>query len=159
MARWERKEIEAAFDKYQAAALKGAQTKDWTDWADCFTEDATYFEHHFGRFWGRERIRKWITHTMNQWPASSMTAFPVSWYSIDEERGWVFCEVMNRMEDLGDGQIYQEPNITILYYAGNGRFRYEEDAYNPQNMGVMIGRWLAAKKALEAEAGQATTEA
>ena len=48
MSRWERLEIEHAFDHYQAAALKGAQTKDWTDWAACFTEDATHFEHHYG---------------------------------------------------------------------------------------------------------------
>ena len=34
MARWKRKELERAFDKYQAAALKGAQTQDWTDWAN-----------------------------------------------------------------------------------------------------------------------------
>ncbi|MCX2978229.1 nuclear transport factor 2 family protein [Candidatus Marimicrobium litorale] len=146
MSRWKRKEIEDAFDKYQSAALKGAQTKDWTDWANCFTPDATYFEHHFGRFWGRENILNWITKTMNEWPASSMTAFPITWYSIDVDKGWVICEVMNRMEDLGDGKIYEEPNITILHYAGKGLFRYEEDAYNPHNMGVTIGAWLEVKK-------------
>jgi hypothetical protein len=150
MARWERKEIEEAFDKFQAAALKGAKTKDWTDWANCFTEDATYFEHHYGRFWGRDTIQSWITDTMNQWPATHMTAFPVTWYSIDEEKGWVISEVMNRMEDLGDGNIYQEPNITILHYGGNGLFKYEEDAYNPHNMGVTIGAWIEAKKKLDA---------
>ena len=48
MARWGREELEQAFDKFQAAALKGAKTKDWTDWAHCFTEDASYFEHHYG---------------------------------------------------------------------------------------------------------------
>ena len=53
------------------------------------------------------------------------------------------------MEDLGDGNIYEEPNITILHYAGNGLFKYEEDAYNPNNMGVMIGQWLTAKKVIE----------
>ncbi len=148
MARWKRKEIEKAFDNYQAAALKGARTLDWTDWANCFTEDATYFEHHFGRFWGRERILQWISDTMKQWPNNHMTAFPVSWYSIDEERGWVFCEVMNRMEDLGDGKIYQEPNLTILHYAGGGLFKYEEDAYNPANMGAMVSAWIAARKSL-----------
>ncbi len=58
MARWKRKELEQAFDKYQAAALKGAQTKDWTDWANCFTEDASYFEHHFGRFLGTRKYSK-----------------------------------------------------------------------------------------------------
>ncbi len=156
MARWKRKELEEAFENYQAAALKGARTGDWSDWADCFTEDATYFEHHFGRFWGRERIHQWISDTMKQWPNNHMTAFPVSWYSIDTRRGWIFCEVMNRMEDLGDGMIYQEPNITILHYAGRGRFKYEEDAYNPKNMGAMVAAWIKAKKALEATQGQTT---
>lgn len=152
MARWKRKEIEKAFDNYQLAALKGAQTKDWTDWANCFTEDATYNEHHYGHFWGRERILQWITDTMTAWPASHMTAFPVTWYSIDIEKGWVICEVMNRMEDLGDGKIYEEPNITILHYAGDGLFSYEEDAYNPANMGVTIGAWIEAKKKIDAQA-------
>lgn len=152
MARWKRKEIEAAFRKYQAAALKGAQTKDWTDWANCFTEDATYVEHHYGKFWGRQRILDWITETMTNGFATQMTAFPISWYSIDEDRGWIFCEVMNRMEDLGDGKIYEEPNITILHYAGDGLFSYEEDAYNPANMGTMVTAWMDAKKKIEAEA-------
>lgn len=150
MARWQREEIEQAFDKYQAAALKGGVTQDWSDWANCFTEDATYFEHHYGRFWGRQRILDWITETMTQWPVTQMTAFPVNWYSIDVDRGWVICEVMNRMQDLGDGKIYQEPNITILHYAGDGLFKYEEDAYNPHNMGVMVGAWLNAKKQRDA---------
>ena len=51
MGRWTKEELEQAFDKYQRAALKGARTKDWNDWANCFTTDATYFEHHYGRFW------------------------------------------------------------------------------------------------------------
>lgn len=152
MARWKREEIEAAFDKFQTAALKGGQTGDWRDWADCFTEDATYFEHHFGRFWGRERIFHWITDTMKPFPNNEMTAFPVTWHSIDTKKGWVFCEVMNRMADIGDGQVHQEPNITILHYAGNGLFSYEEDAYNPHNMGVMIQGYLESKKAMAAKA-------
>jgi hypothetical protein len=153
MARWKRKEIEAAFDTFQAAALKGGTTGDWTDWGNCFTEDATYFEHHYGRFWGRENITAWISKTMAEFPASEMIAFPVRWHSIDVDKGWVICEIMNRMRDLGDGHIYEEPNITILHYAGGGLFKYEEDAYNPANMGTMIGRWLEARKALEKAAG------
>ena len=151
MARWTREEIEQAFEKFQAAALKGGQQADWRDWADCFTKDATYFEHHYGKFWGRENIYSWITKTMSPYPVNEMVAFPMSWYSIDVDKGWIFCEVMNRMRDLGDGQIYEEPNITILHYAGNGLFSYEEDAYNPENMGKMIGRWLQAKESLQTE--------
>ncbi|MGI9293964.1 MAG: nuclear transport factor 2 family protein [Pseudomonadales bacterium] len=152
MGRWTRQEIEETFDRYQAAALKGAQTGDWRDWADCFTEDATYNEHHFGKMWGRERIFNWISETMKPFPVNQMKAFPVTWYSIDVEKGWIFCEVMNRMADLNDGEVYQEPNVTILHYAGNGLFKYEEDAYNPANMGKTVGRWLAAKKAQESAA-------
>lgn len=156
MRRWSREELENAFDNYQAAALKGAQTQDWTDWANCFTEDATYYEHHYGRFWGRQTILDWITKTMTQWPVDQMTAFPITWYSIDEDRGWIICEVMNRMNDLGDGKIHEEPNITILHYAGNGLFSYEEDAYNPENMGATISGWLKAKKAIDAEQAKAS---
>ncbi|MGI9286134.1 MAG: hypothetical protein ACR2P1_12160 [Pseudomonadales bacterium] len=149
MGRWQREEIEEAFDRYQAAALKGARQQDWRDWADMFTEDATYFEHQYGQFWAREAIYNWITGVMKPFPASSMTAFPIRWYSIDEDKGWVICEVLNRMEDLGDGQIYEEPNITILHYAGNGLFKYEEDAYDRQRMGEMVVRWMTAKEQLD----------
>lgn len=61
----------------------------------------------------------------------------------------MICEVLNRMEDLGDGQIYEEPNITILHYAGNGLFKYEEDAYDRQRMGEMVVRWMKANKRLD----------
>lgn len=150
MGRWASTEIQRAFDHYQAAALKGAQQGDWRDWADMFTLDATYFEHQYGRFWGREAIYEWITGVMQPFPANSMVAFPITWHTIDEDRGWVICEVMNRMEDLGDGKIYQEPNITILHYAGNGLFKYEEDAYDRQRMGEMVVRWIKAKERLSA---------
>ncbi len=144
MARWTREEIEETFDKFQAAALKGGQTGNWRDWANCFTRDATYFEHHFGKFWGRETIFNWISKTMSDFPASKMKAFPITWYSIDVDKGWIFCQVMNRMEELDDGNIHEEPNLTILHYAGNGLFSYEEDAYNPANMGTMIKAWMDA---------------
>ena len=39
--------------------------------------------------------------------------------------------------------------IAALHDAGNGLFSYEEDAYNPHNMGVMISGWIESKKALE----------
>ena len=60
MGRWTREELEEAFDKYRAAAHKGASTGDWEDWVNCFTPDATYIEHVDGNFWGRDSIRKWI---------------------------------------------------------------------------------------------------
>jgi len=147
MGRWSREEIDEAFDNYQVAAHRGASTGDWKDWANCFTPDATYIEHQDGNFWGRESILKWITDLMSPWPAREMTAFPIAWYTIDEDRGWVISEVRNRMNDLGDGRIYEETNITILHYAGKGLFSCEVDMYNPRNFAKMFSDWVAARLA------------
>jgi len=152
MGRWTRDEIEEAFDRYQKAALRSATSGKWREWADQFTEDATYVEHHFGRFGGREAIYHWIQSTMDQWPNNEMIHFPVEWYVIDEEKGWVICQVWNRFADPGDGSIHQESNITILHYAGNGMWKYEEDVYNPARFAEMVGGYLAHKQELEAAA-------
>ena len=48
------------------------------------------------------------------------------------------------MQDPGDGSVHQAHNITVLHYAGDMHFSYEEDAYNPAAFGQMIEGWLAA---------------
>jgi ketosteroid isomerase-like protein len=150
MGRFSREELEAAFEAYQAASAIAGVTGDWSAWAEQFTEDAVYVEHHYGRFEGREEIRAWITETMSTFPGNLMPEFPVDWYVIDEERGWVVCQVQNRMQDPGDGSIHQGANITILHYAGNGKWSYEEDVYNPVHFAEMLQRWKAAVDAVTA---------
>jgi hypothetical protein len=89
VGRWTREELEEAFADYQRTALQAGTTGDWNAWANLFTEDATYIEHAFGTFGGREAIRRWITETMSAFPGNAMPHFPIDWYVIDEERGWV----------------------------------------------------------------------
>jgi hypothetical protein len=103
-------------------------------------------EHLFGRMEGREAIRSWITRTMAVWPGNEMNAFPIGWSIIDEDRGWVACEIFNRMRDPGDGNVYEETNLTLLKYAGDGLWSYEEDAYNPNRFVEMIRSWSEARK-------------
>lgn len=153
MGRWSREELEEEFDKYQARALRAATSHDWREWADQFTEDATYVEHHYGEFGGREAIYNWIQSTMDEWPNNEMIYFPIDWYVIDEEKGWIVCRVWNRFADPGDGSIHQEANITILKYAGNGQWKYEEDVYNPAHFGEMVKGYLRRKKELADAAG------
>lgn len=147
MGRWPRSEIEAAFDHYQKTALRAGTSGDWNDWAELFTEDATYVEHLFGTFGGREAIRSWISRTMAR--NENMRFFPIEWYVIDEERGWVVCQVWNRMVDPGDGSLHQAYNFSLLKYAGDGKWSYEEDVYNPAHFQAMLEGWQEAKKKLE----------
>jgi hypothetical protein len=154
MGRWTRTELEDAFAAYQRTALQAGTTGDWGPWADLFTEDATYIEHHYGTFGGREAIRRWITATMAEWPGSEMPHFPVEWYVIDEERGWIVCQVWNRMADPGDGSVHQQYNFTLLKYAGDGRWSYEEDIYNPEHFATTVKGWVDRKAELAARAAE-----
>jgi len=149
MGRWSRDELEEAFSLYQETALKAGTSGDWRAWANLFTEDATYVEHKYGTFGGREAIYNWIQKTMAEPIVRDMRYFPIEWYIIDEDRGWIVAQVWNRMVDPGDGSIHQSHNITILRYAGDMKWSYEEDAYNPEHFGEMIKGWMKRKKKLE----------
>ena len=151
MGRWSRQELEDAFANYQRLALEAGTTGDWNIWADQFTEDATYIEHLYGTMGGREAIRRWIVETMGTYPGSEMPHFPIEWYVIDEDRGWVVCQVWNRMADPGDGSLHQQYNFSLLKYAGDLQWSYEEDIYNPAAFGTMVATWEKAKARLAAD--------
>jgi len=148
MPKFTRAEIEGAFQHFQDAAERSAKSGEWKEWSECFTEDADYYEHLYGRMQGRQAIYEWIQKTMNEPINVEMRSFPIDWYVIDEERGWVLCQVANVMDDPGDGSDHREYNWTLLHYAGDGLFSYEEDMYNPDEFGQMIKGWLKVKKTL-----------
>jgi len=68
---------------------------------------------------------------MAVFPGSCMSSFPIEWYVADDSRGWIVCEIWNRMMDIGDGELHQASNLAVLHYAGDGLWSYEEDVYNP----------------------------
>jgi hypothetical protein len=141
MGAWTQAELEAGFKHYQDEVKRCAATGDWTHFANLFTEDATYVEHAYGTFHGRDEIQTWVTKTMTSAPGCWMVEFPPSWSVIDEDRGRIVCEILNVMSDAGDGNVYQPTNVTILGYAGDGLFDYEEDVYNPARFIEAIEAW------------------
>lgn len=129
-----RDEVEAEFRKY----LARGEADDWDAWADQFTEDARYVEHAMGNFEGREAIRAWITETM---AAVSGMSFPVEWHVIDG--GHVIFYTFNVFDPLpGMKGEYKFGVVTILHYAGDGQWSYEEDVYNEKEAEVALARFF-----------------
>ncbi len=159
MGRWTREEIDEAFTRYQAMGLKAARSGDWTYWGDMFTENCTYIERNLGAWAGRDAIVRNMSAVMHlsgneelayesrdngvvSDPWVMCNQYPVEAYVIDEERGWVWALIWNRMDDPGDGSIHQSNCFNLFKYAGNGQFSYEEDLYNPQEFLDMMEQWL-----------------
>ena len=134
MPEYSREEVDAEFAKY----VERGKANDWSAWADQFTEDAQYVEHEYGVFEGREAIRAWIVETM---ASVSGMSFPHDWHVIDGNRVIMYCwNIFDPLEGM-TGE-YKFPVVTILHYAGNGQWSYEEDVYNPKEAEVALTRFL-----------------
>jgi hypothetical protein len=134
-------ELEAAFATHFEEVDRITREGDWAAYAEEFTEDAVYLEHAFGELHGREEIRAWAVRTMTAFPGRLMTGFPIAWKVLDPPTSRIICEVRNLMADPGDGSALEEPNITILTYAGDGLWSRQEDVYNPLRFSALAKRW------------------
>jgi hypothetical protein len=134
-------ELEEAFAAHFDEVERITREGDWAAYADEFTEDAVYVEHAFGEMHGRDEIRAWAVKTMSAFPGRVMTGFPIAWKVLDPPNSRIVCEVRNLMADPGDGSALEEPNITILTYAGRGLWSRQEDVYNPLRFHALAQRW------------------
>lgn len=158
MSQWSRKEIDGAFRHFMDVTDRcfllplGDPLRDLEEWVQCFTEDVTYRDVGLGfgdgsvvEIHGRDAVRDWICGLFDAFPPLSAMSYPVPWYVIDEERGWVLCEWMNTMEDPGDGSVYEEKSYSRLMYGGNNQWSFEEDIVNPARIQDMMSEWMKAK--------------
>jgi hypothetical protein len=72
---------------------------------------------------GRAAVAAWLKGTSETYPNRHMQPFPISWYVIDPERGWVVFEYLNEMEDTGNGQVLQAPSFSRMKYGGKNQFK------------------------------------
>lgn len=122
MSEFTRDEVETAFRHYFRV---GQVLEDWEAWSDLFTDDAVYHDHFYGKFTGPSEIRRFIEGTMG---AAPHVYNPLAWYAIDGDR--VVYEVINRADNPEPGA----PPIDFsswqnIRYAGNGKWRSEEDLW------------------------------
>ncbi len=113
-------EIEAAFRTYWRT---GAVGEDWNAWADLFTDDAEYVEHILGSMHGRSEIKPWIVKIMDEFP--ELYTF-YEWHMVQGNRVVVYMQ--NRRDHPDPSQPPVDfPGMTVLHYAGDGKWSYEED--------------------------------
>jgi predicted SnoaL-like aldol condensation-catalyzing enzyme len=135
-----RAEVEAEFEKYRQRAALAVETGDWDQWADQFTDDAHYREHHYGYFSSGAEIRAWIKSVMQPFPTME---FPPSFALVDGNRvSTLIPNILPAPE--GDDGYYGFDVNTILHYAGDGKWSFEEDVYSPAEAQDTINRWIAA---------------
>lgn len=148
MPRWTRDEIEEHWAHYQQVARRCGPAGDWDEFVDLYTEDAVMVVSGQGAIGGREAIRRWYRETFSVEPMRWLVYYPVEWYMIDEHRGWLACQFWNRMADPGDGSIHQCSCFSLLKYAGDGLWSFEEDKLDPNEMARVIQGWYATKQRL-----------
>jgi ketosteroid isomerase-like protein len=98
----------------------------WTDMAGLFTDDATYIDPAWGRVDGIEAITDFLERSMaglEDW------VFPVEWVAIDGDH--VVVKWIQRLPGRRpDGTHYDNSGVSLLTYAGDGRFSRSEDHLN-----------------------------
>jgi hypothetical protein len=115
-----REEVESAFHRFWTI---GNLDENWEAWPAFLTEDVHYVEHVYGEMRGRAVVREWITTLMSK---NSDVHAVIDWYMIRGRR--VVVNMQNRYYNPDPaGAPLDFPGITILEYAGNGLFSYEED--------------------------------
>ena len=116
-------EVEAAFHRHWTT---GSLEERWDEWPDCLTPDVHYVEHVFGVMHGRDAVRAWITDLM---AARADVHAVLDWYLVKGRR--VVLSMQNRFyhPDPAASPI-DFPGLTVLEYAGDGLFGYQEDYWD-----------------------------
>jgi hypothetical protein len=119
----DRAEIEATVERYVATRREiDAGRGTWRDLAQYFTDDAVFIDPAWGRVEGIDEMKRTVFGDamvgLEEWK------FPVEFYAIDGDN-----VVIKWTQVLPDPHFTQS-GCSTLVYAGNGKFRYEEDLLN-----------------------------
>ena len=120
-------EVRAAVDAYVEVRRQiEAGDATWIDLAAFFTDDAVYIDPAWGRVEGIDEIRAFFVESMRgleDW------RFPIRFTAIDGNQVvTVWDQVLPAPRP--DGSRYTQTGVSLLEYAGDGRFSFEEDLLN-----------------------------
>ncbi len=116
-------EVEQAFHRCWTT---GSVDEDWERWPEHLTPEVHYVERFFGTMHGRAAVRAWITELM---VVRADVHAVLDWYLVKGRR--VVLSMQNRYyspDPAGDHIDFA--GLTVLEYAGDGLFGYEEDYWD-----------------------------
>jgi hypothetical protein len=128
----EEAEARATYRRYVATRAQiMAGELPWSALNDYFTDDAVFLDPAWGRTQGKEELHVFFDASMRgleDWE------FPEEFTMVEGHRVVSFW--WNRLPGARpDGSPYQAPGVSILHYAGDGRFSYELDLLNMAELG------------------------
>jgi len=139
MGNWTEDEIRETFGRYVETRTRiDAGELPWSALEDFFTEDAVFIDPAWGRVEGLDNVREFWMDSMaglDGWD------FPEAWTMVEGNR--VVSMWLQQMGVGPDGTRDEIPGVSVLYYAGDGKFCYEMDLLNMAHvMEVMQnGNW------------------
>jgi ketosteroid isomerase-like protein len=109
--------------------------KPWSLLADFFTDDAAYVDPAWGRIEGREAIRHFFEESMTGLTGHGWST-PQNWVMADASR--LVSQWDQILGSRDDGSLWRVAGLSILYYAGDGRFCYSHDMLNMTHVGETL---------------------
>ena len=123
-----REEVQGAFERYLAVRDGiNAGNGTWADLAQFFTDDAVFIDPAWGRVEGLDNMRTSVFGAamvgLEEWK------FPTEFFMIEGDTVVVKWQQVIPGQ-RADGSAFAQSGYSTLVYAGDGKFRYEEDLLN-----------------------------
>lgn len=144
-----REEVAAAANRFADANVRAEEERNWAPLAEFYTDDAVYTyvgltSNGAVEARGKEEIRK-IVMGRDMEDYAGWT-FPFQWILIDGDR--VVTRWTNRApEQRADGSPIECPGMSVLEYAGGGKFKSQFDLYDRLSVKAVIDEATAVRGA------------
>ena len=142
-----REEVAAAANRFADANVRAEEERNWAPLADFYTDDAVYTyvgltSNGAVEARGKDEIRK-IVMGRDMEDYAGWT-FPFQWILIDGDR--VVTRWTNRApERRADGSPIECPGMSVLEYAGGGKFKSQFDLYDRLSVKAVIDEASAVR--------------
>jgi ketosteroid isomerase-like protein len=123
-----REEIVATVERYvETRKVIDAGDATWSALAQYFTDDAVFIDPAWGRVEGIDEMKATVFGDamvgLEEW------TFPVEFYAIEGDNVLIkWKQILPGKRE--NGRNWEQSGVSTLIYAGNGKFRYEEDLLN-----------------------------